>query len=156
AATTGTPADVAALATEPALTRDALLEYAVAAKPKPAPAAAPKPEPDVDLAKITPITLGDDGFQMRVKLTPPGAGLRQLVLNHFQQADRFGLPDKAHPDELELIPEEPTPSFLLNFYAAPDDPRPLDTLGRKVWDVTRKQLDGDRREVAFTADLPEQ
>src|SRR5438045_9789546 len=53
AATTGTPADLAALATEPALTRDALLEYALAAKPKPAPAPAPKPEPGVDLAKAT-------------------------------------------------------------------------------------------------------
>src|SRR5436853_2437797 len=57
AATTGTPADLTALATEPALTQDALVQYALAAKAaKPAPA--PKPEPAVDIAKVTPITLG--------------------------------------------------------------------------------------------------
>src|SRR5947209_1994597 len=156
AATTGTPADLAALATEPALTRDALLQYAVAAKSTPAPAPAPEPAPAVDVAKITPITLGGDGFQMRVKLTPLGAGVRQLVLNHFHQADRYGLPDKTHPEGLELIPEESPPSFLLLHYAKEDDARPLDTLGHKVWDVTSQQLQGDRQEVAFTTDLPDQ
>src|SRR5579871_284826 len=52
AATTGTPADVAALATEPALTRDNLLQYALAEKAsKPTPAPAPAPEPVVDASK---------------------------------------------------------------------------------------------------------
>ncbi len=110
-------------------------------KPKGKPAPAPEPPADPDSLKL--VTLGSLGSHLTVKLDPRGAGVRRVVLNHFQAAnDQTGEPeweDAAHKVKkpLELIPEAKNRdlgSFLLYHY--PDvkgEDFPLDVLGRVVW-----------------------
>jgi YidC/Oxa1 family membrane protein insertase len=128
-------------------------EEVVKAKP-----AAPPPKPPG-------ITLGGDDYHLQVTLTPRGAGVDRLVLTHFRQADRFGLPayldkEKKQPKPLELIPSNDVPSFVLYHYARPDEDekvsRPLDTLGIRDWPATLDKAGQDEHTVAFATDLPEQ
>jgi YidC/Oxa1 family membrane protein insertase len=130
------------------------VEKQAAVKPPAPPAEPPKPPPAA-------IALGGDEYYLNVLLTPRGAGVRDLTLTRFKQADRYGLPDKG-PDgqtkPLELIPESPTPSFALYHYASPDseEKQPLDTLGRRDWAVTeRPQPGATEQRVDFTTELPD-
>src|SRR4029453_7398170 len=102
------------------------------------PAAPPPPKP-------ASIQLGGADYHLQVTLTPRGAGVDRLVLTHFRQADRYGLPEyldkeKKQPKPLELIPPGDVPSFVLYHYARPDEDqtisRPLETLGVHDWPVT--------------------
>jgi YidC/Oxa1 family membrane protein insertase len=124
------------------------------AKAKPAPPPPPKPPG---------IILGGPDYHLQVTLTPRGAGVDRLVLTHFRQADRFGLPayldkDRKQPKPLELIPPSDVPSFVLYHYAKPDEEeeRPLDTLGVRDWPVTLDQAGPDEHTVAFSTELADQ
>ena len=89
------------------------------------------------------VTLGSPGSHLTVKINPRGAGVGQVVLNHFQAADlKTGEPvwlDAEHKVKkpLELVPEDRNrdiASFLLYHY--PDqkgEDYPLDTLGKRYW-----------------------
>jgi len=120
------------------------------------PAAPPPPKP-------ASIQLGGADYHLQVTLTPRGAGVDRLVLTHFRQADRYGLPEyldkeKKQPKPLELIPPDEVPSFVLYHYPSPADTeeRPLDTLGVRDWPVTTNNAGPDEHVVAFATDLPDQ
>jgi YidC/Oxa1 family membrane protein insertase len=124
------------------------------AKAKPAPPPAPKP---------APLQLGGGDYHLQVTLTPRGAGVDRLILTHFPQADRYGLPEYVDKEKktlkpLELIPENEVPSFVLYHYASPVDTeeRPLDTLGVRDWPVTANNAGPDEHTVAFATELPDQ
>lgn len=76
--------------------------------PKPAevqPAAAPVPtEPP------TLIALGDDSFALKVLLTSRGAGVQQLILTKFREADRIGRPS-VDPETKDIRPLYLIPGF---------------------------------------------
>jgi YidC/Oxa1 family membrane protein insertase len=136
--------------------RDAKAKAIVAENPVP-----PKPtEPVKPQPKAETVVLGGDGYLINAKLTTLGAGVQQLILNKFPEADRMGLPVKlpdGSPKPLELIPENPTPSFAIYHYARPepDDERPLDTLGVRVWTILGQERGSKDQGVTFTTDLPE-
>jgi YidC/Oxa1 family membrane protein insertase len=99
----------------------------------------PKPTPDDKL-----LALGSDNpdspYHLFVRLDPLGGGVRSVMLNKFKQATEGGLPtDKL----LELVAGEANrdfPAHLL-YHFDPNDAtpeHPLDTLGRTVWTVVRK------------------
>src|SRR5437868_10132011 len=137
--------DAVGLTVAAAATPANVVEYAAAERAARAAAvakAAPKPaaEPPPPVAPQDLIALGGDDYFLRVKLTPLGAGVDQVFLTHFRQADKWGLPAKTpdgQPKPLELIPHSAEPSFALYHYAKPDSTdeteRPLDTLGHRVW-----------------------
>jgi YidC/Oxa1 family membrane protein insertase len=106
----------------------------------------PAPTPDNEI-----LSLGSadptSAYHLLVRLDPRGAGIRQVVLNKFQQADDMGRPvwiDKANKvyQPLELVPEAANtrfPSFLFFHFGDVDQERPLDTLGREKWQVVREE-----------------
>lgn len=134
------------LAAQYALNRGAIEQHAQAAKP------------------VDEIRIGGAGFHLTGMLTPQGAGVSELILNHFPEGNRDGLkvpgPD-GKPKPLALIPRNPAgpPAFSVFHYAKPgeDEERPLDTLGKLLWVVERTQVaaDADRQEVVFAADVPD-
>jgi YidC/Oxa1 family membrane protein insertase len=142
----------------PALAKDAKailaarLEELAKAQAKPVAPPPPKPEP---------VVLGGEDYHLQVTLTPRGAGVDRVVLTHFRQADRYGLPmygPDGNPKPLELIPPADVPSFAMYHYAdpKPDEERPLDTLGTRKWvHVEHHKGDTDCVDV-FQTDLPEQ
>ncbi|MBY0229378.1 MAG: YidC/Oxa1 family insertase periplasmic-domain containing protein, partial [Gemmataceae bacterium] len=96
-----------------------------------------------DPAKDELLSLGDDSggsaFNLRVRLSPRGAGLRSVTLNKFNAATDDGRPAEGR---LDLVPDkanEAEPAHLLFHYAPdkPNDERPLDTLGKAVWEVVK-------------------
>jgi YidC/Oxa1 family membrane protein insertase len=108
---------------------------------KPPPPPVPEEQVPDDWKKV--VTLGAPGSHLTARINPRGAGVLQLVLNHFQAADpKNGEPvwlDAAQkePRPLELIPEDKNreiASFLLYHY--PDqkaEDYPFDTLGKRYW-----------------------
>jgi YidC/Oxa1 family membrane protein insertase len=93
-----------------------------------------KPQPREEL-----LTLGDDSSFLRPMLSSHGAAVIRIILPKFQQADRTGLPvwldnDKKKPKPLELIT---SPSYVLYHFDPrfPTDDRPLDTLGKRNWEL---------------------
>src|SRR5262249_42844570 len=117
------------------------------------------------------ITLGsaadDSHYALRVVLDPRGAGVRSVVVPQFQEANDLGRPvwkDEATrtPAKLELVPAAANtrqPSHLLYHFDVnkPAEERPLDTLGRRVWEVVRnetKTVEGRQvRVVAFQTEV---
>lgn len=77
----------------------------VAYAPPPAP---PKVEPRAPLPPPTLVALGGDGFYNRVMLTTKGAGVQQVVVPAFDEADRLGREVKENGKSvpLYLIPGE--------------------------------------------------
>jgi YidC/Oxa1 family membrane protein insertase len=156
------PVDLALALTD----RKDLSPPAVAAKPPPPkPPAAPIVEEKVE--KVQQFTLGDDSSFLKVVLTNKGAAVRQVVLNEFQKANDLGQPvweDGNKPAPLDLIPDDPhqptPPSFRLYNYAdAAKDDHPLDTLGKRVWQVVEPKhvAPGDVvQRVTFRTTVPEQ
>jgi YidC/Oxa1 family membrane protein insertase len=141
----------------------------VAPAPKPPPE--PKPSPGDNPNPNHRIALGDESFFIRAILTTKGAGVRQLILNRFQGADKYGRPEwEANgktPRPLVLIPdsedknlppEERIASFCLYLYRNPKkaepeaDVGPLPELGEREWFVAEQQPD----HVSFTIDVPRQ
>jgi YidC/Oxa1 family membrane protein insertase len=108
----------------------------------------------------------DSRFHLFVELDPRGAAVRRLLLNKYQSADQYGLPEweddnKKVPKPLELIPATfkfHTLSFQTFAFDVndPSDDQPLDTLGRIDWTVSERtsdEVDGRRREsVSFQAE----
>jgi YidC/Oxa1 family membrane protein insertase len=103
-------------------------------------------KPPVQAFKRVLIQMGDDSFNSIYYLTNQGAAVRKVVLNRFQAANRTGDPewldkDKKVKKPLELILEEENaanPSNLLFHFAlnsTSTDDRPLDTLGKRNWEV---------------------
>jgi YidC/Oxa1 family membrane protein insertase len=94
---------------------------------------------DPNLLKL--VVLGTPNGHLEATLDPRGAGVRKLVMNHFQQADALGkpvfIPGTHDKKSLELIPEDRNTeigSFLFYHYGNPlDEDYPLDTLGRRIW-----------------------
>jgi YidC/Oxa1 family membrane protein insertase len=120
---------------------------------------APPPPPPVAQKAAQPrevITLGGENHRLTVRLTSRGAGVKNLVCNHFDAADYYGLPTGSR---LELLPEklnEVVPSFVLYHYGAPEDAHPWDSLGTVDWAVEAKDLapDAERQSVTFVTDVP--
>jgi YidC/Oxa1 family membrane protein insertase len=121
----------------------------------------PRREPVADLppAPHRDVQIGGPDFKLVVTLTSTGAGVKQVILNHFKAADEWGLPEDR---PLELVPEDANkevPSNLIYHYVHPDDERPVDTLGRLEWalDPVKRGLGSDKHdEVVFSADVPGQ
>jgi YidC/Oxa1 family membrane protein insertase len=128
---------------------------AVAKAEPPKPVEPPKPQPKPEL-----VALGGDDYLIKATLTTLGAGVKNLTLTPFPQVDRMGLGVKL-PDgglqQLELIPDGTVPSFAIYHYASPspDDERPLDTLGVRVWKLGAQNRNEDEQTVAFSTDLAE-
>src|SRR5262249_13583990 len=112
-------------------------------------------------------TLGDESSFLKVVLTNKGAAVRQVVLNEFQKANDLGQPvweADNRPAPLDLIPHDPNhpppPSFRpFTFAEAAKDDHPLDTLGKRVWQVVepKEAAPGDVvQQVTFRATVPEQ
>jgi YidC/Oxa1 family membrane protein insertase len=106
------------------------------------------------------ISLGGDDFNLAVTLTNRGAGVRELTLTKFKAADWYGRPakdDKGQPLSLQMIPPSDATSFAIYHYATADDKekQPLDTLGKRDWQIVEKKTDGDNQRVVFATDLPE-
>jgi YidC/Oxa1 family membrane protein insertase len=101
------------------------------------------PPPPEEAVKPEVVTLGAPGSHLTVKLTSRGAGVLQVVANHFQAANPAnGEPEwldaeRRHKKPLELVPEDANrdiASFLLYHYGDPKtEDFPLDMLGRRVW-----------------------
>src|SRR5262245_32664190 len=80
--------------------------------------------------------LGGEGFHITATLTAEGAGIRELILNHFDEGDKDGLKVIGANGKLKLLTliprnERLPPAFAMFHYAKADEdePRPLDTLG---------------------------
>jgi YidC/Oxa1 family membrane protein insertase len=116
-----------------------------------------------------PIVMGSDDpnspFFLQVTVTSHGGGVRQVILNRFQKADKMGRPVWKDPPAntieapLELIPEdknERLPSNLL-YQADPgkEEERPVETLGKAEWEVAAvdKIDDGTARKVVFRTEV---
>ncbi|MBX7102684.1 MAG: YidC/Oxa1 family insertase periplasmic-domain containing protein [Gemmataceae bacterium] len=103
-------------------------------------------------------TLGGPGQHLTATLTTQGAGVRELILNDFPAADKYGLPvtKDGKPMPVTLLPrvEGVAPAFSIFHYSRPDDDkeRPLDTLGQLKWTVVKNDAP---REMVFAADVPE-
>ena len=133
-----------------------------------------KKKDDVVLAKLPAqplvtkesglISLGapetDSPYHLYVQLDPLGAGVREVVLNKFQQASPGGLPEDR---QLSLVSPDANlhePSFVM-YHFDPEDTsllHPLDTLGRQKWQVVQQggkdvymdEVDGrNRQSVCF-------
>lgn len=103
----------------------------------------PEPPPETDTKQLIALGSPDRSspFHLEVVLDPLGAGVRTVALNKFQQADQWGKKPLDQP--LVLVSNDyvrQPASFLLYGYStkAPDDDRPLDTLGRERWTVVKK------------------
>lgn len=113
-----------------------------------------------EAAPVPETTLGGDGFALTATLTPRGAGVRELILNHFPAADTYGRPVRdaaGKPEPLVLVPKSSgPPAYAMFHYAKADesDPRPLDTLGRRVWQSQRRDTP-THHAVEFSTELPE-
>jgi YidC/Oxa1 family membrane protein insertase len=123
-----------------------------------------KPKPVVAQKPSETIPIGNDQFYLQGRLTTHGAGVLDLVLPGFEQADWYGRPAGR---KLELIPEDRRPknvrmpSFLLYHYknggeSHPDHPEA--DLGELEWTVQTKENGADDQvhKVVFTAEVPEQ
>lgn len=121
---------------------------------------------------------GDDSFKLKVRLSALGASVREVVLAQFDAADELGLPmnrdgNRNTPLPLHLVPDRrvtamrdnvisyddrnPFYHYTLYHYEKPDDPRPVDTLGKIVWKVAEKPTPGaDPQRAVFKADVPGQ
>lgn len=82
------------------------------AKPTDSPTAGvvEKPTPTAPIAPREPhklITLGGEGYRQTILLNSQGAGVQQVILNHFEEADRVGKIEKdesGRPRKLHLVP----------------------------------------------------
>ncbi len=127
-------------------------------------ASAPHVQPVVH--RGPPVVLGGEGFDLQVTLTPKGAGVEQVVLNHFQEADRLGLPVKngGQPVPLPLVPRESNqfqPSNILLHYSQPTEKNPEHPeadLGEMEWTLksVKNSKDDVVQEAVFTCDVPDQ
>lgn len=125
-----------------------------------------KARPKPVVAKSETVNLGDDSFNLQVKLTSKGAGVQQVVLTKFQEANDLGLPvkDGNAPVPLHLVPKESNtrfPSNLLYHYATPAEKHPEHpeaALGEIEWVLKSKKIgaNDDPHEVVFTCDVPGQ
>jgi YidC/Oxa1 family membrane protein insertase len=132
-------------------------------KPPPVKPSPEQPRPVVAAPKIEPVEIGGDGFRLKARLTPKGAGVEQVILNDFEQADWYGLAEKdadGKPKKLELIQDHAnarTPSHVLYHYGVKEDPEhPEPELGELVWHLVSKK-DGahdQEHEVVFSAQVP--
>lgn len=131
------------------------------------------------VARAEDIPFGDDSFKLRVKLSPLGASVREVILSQFQAADEYGLPmwqdgNKHVPVPLHLVPafritemkdnqidydrRLPFYHYRLYHYEKPDDRNPVDTLGKIAWKVVKKpdHPGADPQVAVFEADVPGQ
>lgn len=119
----------------------------------------PKTVPPVEAGKLEDLVLGSPDFNLQVKLTTLGAGVKRVVLPHFKAADKYGLvakDEEGNPLPLELIPEQSVPSYLMYHYDRHNDDRPLDTLGKTIWRVVeRPDPASEEQRAVFETDVPE-
>jgi YidC/Oxa1 family membrane protein insertase len=123
------------------------------------------------LAPIRPtlIALGDATFYNQVLLSTRGAGIQQLILPQFEEADRLGRPVNGVPlhlipgvppsreqslSEVRIAPSVPPtlqpgevqnpaklaePAFTVFHYPSPDDKHPDPFLGETNWQVVSEE-----------------
>lgn len=109
------------------------------------------------------IPLGDDTYNLKVKLTSRGGAVWEVVLTHFEEANSLGRP--VH-EPLHLFPSQnsveaiaPGPSNLLLHYANPEGhpEHPEAILGEMEWKVEFEGPDEQGRQVVvFSAEVPGQ
>lgn len=157
------------------------LAQAEAKKPKP-----PKPKPAAPEEKPELIALGNAKSFLQVRLTTKGAGVDRIIVTNFPGADENGreifkrdaegnfvrgADGKRISEPLHLIPspqdlsqaerdtmshDELLPSFLLYHYAKPNEDRPENTLGERVWTIVSKpDPDDETQEAVFETELHE-
>jgi YidC/Oxa1 family membrane protein insertase len=140
------------LATDMAVTRwlemQRKVELARKAENKPPP---PKVEP-LPPGKHENITLGGEGFNLKVDVTSKGAGVRSVVLTRFKTADAMGRPVDL---PLHLVPDDGTPSFILEQANDEQHPHRLRDL---EWTVVSRQTgpDQEKHEAILAAEIPGQ
>ena len=111
-----------------------------------------------------PILLGDDEgktskFNLHVVLLPTGAGVQEIVLNRFQEADKDGLPvyedprTQKQPKPLHLVPASEPIAYLLYHFADPGNSQPENTLATTAWDVVAEKHEGDEDRVVFRKEV---
>jgi YidC/Oxa1 family membrane protein insertase len=59
-------------------------------------------------------------------------------------------------NEVDYQKSAPSSHYTLYHYAKPDAEYPVDTLGKVVWKVEKRSLDGDEQSVTFGVDVPGQ
>jgi YidC/Oxa1 family membrane protein insertase len=146
-------------------------------------AAAKPTKPFVPTKPAELIEFGGDGYYLSGRFTNRGAGVHDLTVNPFHAADWFGLPARdanGQPELLQLIPpqsesasydvnqfnshdaavrpagdETGDPAFSLYHYATAgkDEQRPLDTLGKRDWQLVEKKLNADEQHVVYATEL---
>src|SRR5262249_14612497 len=122
------------------------------------------------------IDLGNDRFNLQVRLTDKGGGVDRVIVTQFDEADEYGkavkVGDKSMP--LHLIPSPndlpqleranlrhdiALPSFLIYHYASPDEFRPENLLGELRWEIDEKPGADDRaserQQASFSVKVPE-
>src|SRR5262249_6568596 len=82
-----------------------LANRAAAERPRPAVAKVDEPPKPIVRKKNEQVAIGNDAFNLKGTLTSRGAGVQNLTLTAFAEADRLGLPAKP-PRPLELIPND--------------------------------------------------
>jgi YidC/Oxa1 family membrane protein insertase len=126
-------------------------------KDLPKPKAEPEPVPVLVAAdQGQEVQLGAAQFNLMVRLTTTGAAVKQVLLTQFQQADQNGLPATnadGTPKALHLVPGDAALSYLLAHYGQKDDPRPLDTLSRRVWEFVGSSTEGDTHTASYATTL---
>lgn len=123
------------------------------------------------------VVFGGKGYAISATLTNQGAGVRELVLNHFAAVDKYGLRDDDQKqavleryglpaDDMKqqkpvvLIPRiaNAPPAFAVFHYAKADDddPQPLDTLGRVNWKIESQDVPAaGKQSITYSAEVPE-
>jgi YidC/Oxa1 family membrane protein insertase len=159
------PPSASTIAQRVAIPRMPIKAPAVAAAP-----AGPKPEL---------IPMGDDTFDLQVRLTTQGGGVDRVILSYFPEADVYGRevtqagpngkrifqplhlipsPEDLPPEQRQMLTHDAAlPSFLIYHYAKPNDNRPVNILGERIWklDSPKPNLADEKQEVRFSTELKE-
>ncbi|HEV3203970.1 MAG TPA: YidC/Oxa1 family insertase periplasmic-domain containing protein, partial [Gemmataceae bacterium] len=114
--------------------------------------------------RVEPVQIGSDSFNLKVTLTPRGAGVQSVTLPKFDRANYLGEPEYDNltkkPLPLDLVPDSRNPSNILLHYSNPgeNEDHPEGDLGESVWTVVSKKngINDECHEVVFTCDVPGQ
>jgi YidC/Oxa1 family membrane protein insertase len=130
-------------------------------------------KPTVAPFKPEYIDLGDEKFNLQVRLTTKGGGVDRVIVRDFPEANEDGRevrnkdgkrerlrlipsPDDLPEEQRDALPHElALPSFLLYLYSTPDERRPDNLLGEKAWKIATRPKAGGPQEAVFTTDVPE-
>ncbi len=107
----------------------------------------PAPTPDRDIIWIGEEDAGSP-FHLYVGLDSLGGGVRSIWLNKFKKADEDGRPSGEMLELVTADANRQAPSFLLSHFDIEDETGdfPLDVLGRRRWEVVKKNGEAVQKE----------